>query len=68
MMGFTDMPRTGLGFFPTPVQELKRLSSLLGGSLFQKGCQLIGIGIDKEDMKGDGLGNLSSDLPMIRQN
>lgn len=30
-MGFTDLPRTGLGFFPTPVQELKRLSYLLGG-------------------------------------
>jgi len=29
---------------------------LVGGSLFQKGCQLLGIGIDKEDMKGNSLG------------
>jgi L-cysteate sulfo-lyase len=47
MMGLTDMPRTGLGFFPTPVQELKRLSSLLGGPQ---------IYIKRDDQSGVGLG------------
>jgi len=67
-MNFHDFPRTSLGFFPTPLVELTRLSSLLGGpAIFMKRDDLTGLAMGGnktrklEYLLGDAL-SLGSDV------